>query len=301
MKPVDHIWSAARRAEVEGAIDAEFVDRREPHALARVEQTRALAVADPGPAPVSPTVIREIHGAASPWTPLAIGLGLVAIMGLTGVIIYLLVRKKDDGSTTVLGAVDPRLLPQPTPAPQVYLINAGGGQAQVVRAEPVDGGSAQPRFDDSNMLAALGQIGATLSHQARDIGALVNHSKQPFGQSTMRTYRAPWLADPNTPAIRIATAGNVSHEVIVRVVAPPGALAAFSFSPNELNIPQALVAPGVSAVPAGDTLIVPAGQQQLIRMNAKQVLYAKGNMSPTLNPTGPVVVSISGVDNYASR
>jgi hypothetical protein len=144
------------------------------------------------------------------------------------------------------------------------------------------------------MLAAIGRLES-------GIGALVSHSERPFGQSTMRTYRLPWLADANTPAIRIATAGGVSHEVIVRVVAPPGALASFSFSANELNIPQNVIAAGLSTVPAGDTLTVPAGQHQLIRMNAKQVLYAKGNMSPTLNPTGPVVVSISGVDNYASR
>jgi hypothetical protein len=282
------VWLArVRQLAAEDALrtveDAEFEDHPQQALVAR--RQRALATADPGAAA---TVVRE----SSPWTPLAIGIGIIAVIGLAGVIVYLLVRNKD-GKTTVLGEIDPRLLPQPVvaPAPQVYLINTGNGQAQVVRAEPVTPPS--PAFDDSNMLSMLGRIES-------GIGALVNHNKVPYNQSTMRTYRLPWLADASNPAVRIATAGNVSMEAVVRVVAPPGALAAFSFSPNELNITQAVVAPGLSSVPAGDTLVVPAGQQQPIHMNPRQVLYAKGNMSPT-NPTGAVVVSISTVDNYISR
>jgi hypothetical protein len=262
--------------------DAEFEDH----------PTRALARRDARPPAREdrdrePTVVHE----TSPWMPLAIGLGIIAVVGVMGVVVYLLVRRKDDGATTVLGAVDPRMLPPP-PAqqPQVYLINTGGGEARAVRAEPVAGTQS---YSDGATLAALGRIES-------GIGALVGHNRQPFGTATMRTYRLPWLGDVTTPSVRVATSGNVSQEVTVRVVAPPGALAAFSFSPNELNLGQAVVAPGLSTVPAGDTLVVPSGQQQTIHMNAKQVLYAKGNMSPT-NPTGAVVVSISSVDNYVSR
>lgn len=258
----------ARRERGDDFEDAEFEDRP-VRALARHERE----VAEPA--------VRE-----SKWVPLAVGLGIIALIGVAGVVVYLLVRRKDNGETSVLGAVDPRYLPQPMQqqAPQVYLINAGGGGGTVTRAEPQNDGA---------MLSTLGRI-------ENGIGALVHHNKVPYNQSTMRTYRLPWLADEHNPAIRIATAGNASMEAVVRVVSPPGALAAFSFSPNELNIPQRTVGPGMSTVPAGDTLVIPAGQQQEIHMNPKQVLYAKGNFSNT-NPTGSVVVSVSTVDNYVSR
>lgn len=284
----DRVWisrmrelaaSAERDDDVE---DAEFTDHPDLPVRALTHHERELA------APVVREIIRERESSPS-WMPLAVGLGVIAIVGLAGVIVYLLVRRKD-GDANVLGAVDPRYLPPQVQqqAPQVYLINAGGGQAQVVRAEPTASGS-----NDGALLQALGRLEA-------GIGALVEHNKVPYGQSTMRTYRLPWLADASTPAIRIATAGNVSMDATVRVVAPPGALAAFSFSPNELNLAQPIVAPGLSSVPAGDTLVVPSGQQQHIHMNPRQVLYAKGNLSPS-NATGPVVISISGVDNYISR
>lgn len=265
---------AARRGE--DVEDAEFEDRP-VRALARHE--RELAERE---------VVRE---RPSNWMPLAIGLGIVALIGVAGVVVYLLVRRKDNGETSVLGAVDPRYvqqMQQQAPQPQVFLINAGGGSpATVTRAA-----DAAPS-GDSAMLTMLGRIEA-------GIGSLVNHNKVPYNQSTMRTYRLPWLADESNPAVRIGTAGNASMEAVVRVVSPPGALAAFSFSPNELNGAQRVIAPGLSTVPAGDTLVVPAGQQQAIHMNPKQVLYAKGNMSPT-GATGPVVISISTVDNFISR
>jgi hypothetical protein len=229
--------------------------------------------------------------AESSWTPVAVGLSVVALIGVMGVVVYLLVRRKEDGNTAVLGAVDPRYLPQAAPPPpQVYSIRTDNAQPQVVRAEPIAPSRDQ---DKDSTQAALERIEA-------GIGALVSHEQVPYSQSTLRTYRLPWLADESTPAVRIGAAGDASMEAVVRVVSPPGALAAFSFSPNELNIPQTVVAPGLSAVPAGDTLVIPAGQQQQIHMNPKQVLYAKGNMSPS-NPTGPVVISISTVDNYIAR
>jgi hypothetical protein len=267
---------ALARRERNDVEDAEFEDRP-VRALERPERVRA-----------EPVVREIVYERGSSWMPLAIGLGIVALIGVAGVVVYLLVRRKDNGETSVLGAIDPRYVPQlQQQVPQVYLINAGSGQAQVVKAEPANG------HGDSAMLSMLSRIEA-------GIDSLVNHNKVPYNQSTMRTYRLPWLADASNPAVRIATAGNASMEAVVRVVSPPGALAAFSFSPNELNITQTVVAPGLSTVPAGDTLVVPAGQQQQIHMNPRQVLYAKGNISPT-SPTGPVVVSISTVDNYVSR
>jgi hypothetical protein len=273
------VWIAralvpTRRSDATDIEDAEFIDR----------PIRALSAREQGlTAPI-------FERAESSWMPLAVGLSIVALIGVMGVVVYLLVRRKEDGNTAVLGAVDPRYLPQ-APPPQVYLIHTGNAQPQVVRAEPV--APSRDRDKDSALLATLERIEA-------GIGALVSHERVPYSQSTLRTYRLPWLADGSTPAVRIGTAGNASMEAVVRVVSPPGALAAFSFSPNELNIPQTVVAPGLSTVPAGDTLVIPAGQQQRIHMNPKQALYAKGNMSPS-SPTGPVVVSISTVDNYIAR
>lgn len=262
---------ALARRRHDDAEDAEFEDRP-VRVLGRSEREHA-----------EPAVREIIRERASSWMPLAVGLGIVALIGVAGVVVYLLVRRKDNGETSVLGAVDPRYLPQQPQAPQVYLINSGSGQVSHANPPPGDGA----------MLSMLGRI-------ENGIGSLVHHNKVPYSQSTMRTYRLPWLADADNPAVRIATAGNVSMEATVRVVSPPGALAAFSFSANELNLPQRTVGPGMSTVPAGDTLVVPSGQQQSIHMNPKQVLYAKGNFS-NANPTGSVVVSISTVDNYVSR
>ncbi len=262
---------ALARRRHDDAEDAEF-EERPVRALGRQEREHA-----------EPAVREIIRERESSWMPLAVGLGIVALIGVAGVVVYLLVRRKDNGETSVLGAVDPRYLPQQPQAPQVYLINSGSGQVS----------HANPPQNDGAMLSMLGRI-------ENGIGSLVHHNKVPYSQSTMRTYRLPWLADADNPAVRIATAGNVSMEATVRVVSPPGALAAFSFSANELNLPQRTVGPGMSTVPAGDTLVVPSGQQQSIHMNPKQVLYAKGNFS-NANPTGSVVVSISTVDNYVSR
>jgi hypothetical protein len=245
--------------------------RYAPRALARDDEEFA-----------APVIIEE--DSSSPWIPVAIGLGVIALVGIAGVIVYLLVRRGDNSSGGgQLG--DARYLPS---SPQVYLIHTGNGQPQVVRAEPV---AASPSNDNH----ALDRVESKL-------GALLDHFTQPqrHTPSSMRTYRLPWLADQDAGAIRIATAGAEPYEVTVRVVSPPGALAALSFSTNELDLPQQVIAPNMSAVPAGDTLVIPAGQKHVVRMNPRQALYAKGNFGPG-NMNGPVIVSITASDYYGTR
>jgi len=216
--------------------------------------------------------------------PLAVGLGIITLVGLASVIVYLIVRRRDP----VTGQLGDGVVAQ---QPQVYLINAGGGQAQVVRAEPV---AAAPANEGAS--AALERIESRM-------GSLFNfftQRKQSATPATMRTYQLPWLGDQNNPAIRIATAGAEPYEVTVRVVSPPGGLAALSFSPNELNLTQSIVGPNMSAVPTGDTLIIPSGQKHNVFMNPRQALYARGNFSPS-NPNGAVVLSITAGDYYNGR
>jgi hypothetical protein len=131
------------------------------------------------------------------------------------------------------------------------------------------------------------------------LGRFVNQFTRTAGPSTMRTFFLPWLGDPYSQAVRIATAGNDPYEIVVRTVAPPGAFAVFSFDANELNtMDLAVVAPGITGPPTGgDVLIIPGGQFQIVRLRPKQGLFAKGNIGPgaAIPPEG-VIISITGGD-----
>lgn len=239
--------------------------------------------------------VRQLGDAVRPhdgpsWGAIAAGFALIAVIGITGVIVYLLVRRKSDGT---LGEVVQHHAPLAA-APQVYLINAGGGQSSVVRAAPVEVATSAA-YDDSNTLSALSRIESQL--QAN------NSRAQRIPTSAMlKTYRLPWLGDSsnNSQAVRVATSLDNPYEVVVRVVGPAGGLAALSFSQTELGN-QRVIGPGLSMVPTGDVVIIPAGQQpQTIRMNPRQVLFARGNLGPA-NPTGAVVLSIAATDSYDAR
>lgn len=94
---------------------------------------------------------QRLAGAAatSSWAPLAIGLGVIALVGVTGVVMYLMLRRPEGmqlGGTQLA-------LPAPAQSPQVFVINAGGAPAQPVTqlaappapAEPVP---KVPRYHD---------------------------------------------------------------------------------------------------------------------------------------------------------
>jgi hypothetical protein len=216
--------------------DAEFEDRP-TRALARRE-ARALAREDRDDrADREPSVIRE----TSPWMPLAIGLGIIAVLGMAGVVVYLLVRRKDDGTQTVLGAVDPRYLPQPAPvaAPQVFVINTGNGSAST--PAPITRTESEP-------VTGLGES-----------------PLPPFYPSDRPFHQRISSIDSNAPAERLVTAGAHALEVLVHVAEPRGASAVLAFTPNSLHTSHAI--------------ILPSGQERRIRVEPHQTLYAKGRSS----------------------
>jgi len=254
-----------------------------------VTTPEALAETVPMPAPNLVPAMTYAVEQPSPWTSMLVGVGLgIVTLGLGAIIVYLIVRPREP-SRQLGDAAQPRALPA-APA-QVYVINTGGQPAQVLRAEPV-----APSPDDA-AFAVLDRLETKMSTLLHQGAAPATAAPAPLRTtpSTMRTYQLPWLADPQAPAIRVATAGTEPYAVTVRVVSPPGALAALSLSANELNIQQPVIAANMSAVPTGDTLIIPAGSKQTILMNPRDILYARGNFA-NANPNGAVVVSITASD-----
>ena len=84
----------------------------------------------------------------SSWVPLAIGLGVIAVIGVTGVVMYLMLRRPEGmqlgGAQLALSA--------PAQSPQVFVINAGGSPQPIAQLaaplpapEPV---SKVPRYHD---------------------------------------------------------------------------------------------------------------------------------------------------------
>jgi len=87
--------------------------------------------------------------------------------------------------------------------------------------------------------------------------------------TSIRTITLPTITGQ---AVRVANATDVAYKVTVRTVSPPGAFAVLSFDASELNTPN------LAAIPNGNTLLLPAGQDDEIRLMPRQVLYAKGNV-----------------------
>jgi hypothetical protein len=140
------------------------------------------------------------------WIPLAVGLGIIAVVGVAGVIVYLLVRRDRDGGSTTLGSVDPRYFlpapqaaPAPAAAPNIYVINAGGGTV-TAPATPALAESIEPPKP-----VAIPSTAPML-------------------------HRLP----PATSAIPAALASTGAHaiEVNVAVLEPSGATAVLAFSPD---------------------------------------------------------------------
>lgn len=231
--------------------------------------------------------LNEAAAAAQPgspsWAALATGLAVLAVIGVAGVVVYLMLRKKSDNSLQ-LGAYDPQLLPAASaPQPQVFVINAGTGQAV-------------PTSGLTPTVSSPGQTGTAIDRIEALLAA--RSARATRTPAVMKTMRLPWLGDKRAQAqaVRVATSLQNPYEVTVRVVAPPGALAALSFSQTELE-DQPLIAPGLSTVPTGDVVIIPAGGFQKIRMNPRQALFGRGNMSPD-HPTGAVLISVSATDDF---
>ena len=190
---------------------------------------------------------REQGGSGGIATGLAIGLGAVAILGFGVVICYLLFRRRDgEGQATA---------PVLTGAPQII-------HREIIREVlpervPLERARrrspsyhADPDDEDYEEPAAR-----RVSNEAR-----------------ARSFYLPTLADSRSEAVRIATATDRPCRATVRVVAPSGGFIAVAYSPSELNVP------GLDAIPVGDTLIMPVGDVQEMRLSPRQALYAKGSV-----------------------
>lgn len=132
--------------------------------------------------------------------------------------------------------------------------------------------------------------------QPSDNASVREPSKVP--RSNLGSYQLPFLGTQGY-ATMLATAPQVPYEITVRVVGPPGGLAALALDQSSLNDPQPLITATVSQIPIGETIIVPAGQEQTVYLSPGQALYGKGNMSYT-NSTGPVIVSVVGATRISA-
>jgi len=230
----------------------------------RAEKPDAPAQLEGEPAQSASCESEGSHGPS--WAALTAGLALLAVVGVTGVIVYLMTRRTSGTQPLALGA------------PQMPNINIYTGQ--------------------------VGQVGQTtaLDRIETSLAAGNAHATRTPTTALMQSMRLPWLGDsrPQAQAAHVATSLQNPYEVVVRVVAPPGGLAALSLDQGGLN-DQPLIAPGMSSVPMRNgVIIIPAGEAQRILMNPRQSLYARGNMSPD-NPTGPVIISVTATDNYDAR
>jgi len=206
---------------------------------------------------------------------LAIGLSVVAVVGLGVLLCYVLFRRKDGE----LGAA-----PMPVPMPYPFPIP---GQL------PAPQQTVAPAQQAAAAAAALSPAAQILQH-------FKSSSKQI--NTYMKSFTLPFIGDVRSEPVRIATAGPKDpYEVVVRVVEPPGGQAVLSFEPNELN-PGPLgsvstLTADFSQFPVGDVLIIPSGQFQVLRLRPKQGLFAKGTVAPNGSQgVNGVIVSVTGSD-----
>lgn len=240
-KRLEANWEA-RHTRARELYDA-ALDRRE-RIVERLEKVREAAREGTIVAPTEIPRPVEIHDPARTgmWTGLAVGLGVTAVLGVAGVLVYLLVRKKD-------------------------------GQIVGVQAIQGLGRPSQP------MLMGGGISGAGLSEEAvADVIASMQPAEkappaQPsiWNSSTMKSYTLPSLNDKTRGAIRVAQATDLPYDVMIRTIGPPGQYAALSLNVGELN--------SASGVPVGDLILLPTSQFQTLKLKPKEVLYAKGSQS----------------------
>jgi len=228
----------------------------------------------------------------------ALVVGVLLLAGVSGFIAYLLLRKDREKDRPDRGQAGLGQAGQ-LPPPSVYLIQTDNGTT-VTRTEPRQL-NYEPQPPQPTSIRFDPEVSQTLDRVGTKLQTIASRLDRIPKASIFTTYRLPFLGDPEAGAIRLATSNNVPYEVTVRVVGPPGGMAALAFDPVPLNVPQPLIFPAnhFSHIPAGDVIIIPAGQFQTIRMTPRQALFGKGNMGPK-HPTGPVVVSIIGADFMAS-
>jgi hypothetical protein len=190
------------------------------------------------------------QGADQRWIGLAVGLGVAGVIGLIG-LLYFLIRRRDGDST-----------------PSVYMLNAPSAPMPGNAFAPIP--QPQFRFDmgrDQQPITSMLPPPAFLNESDESM-----MSQQPI----MHTYALANLAQPGTPT-RLAQASNTSYDVTLSVVGPEGSYAAFAMEPGELMNPDV-------PIPTGNTFILPTCKERTIRLLPHQTIYAKG-VAPTLGET----------------
>lgn len=198
------------------------------------------------------------------WTGIAIGLGVTALIGLLGTVLYMVWKKHFEAQGGVVQ--DERVIAgtglSAAPSP-VTIINQMGKRKK--RKKDKD----KRKDTDKLESGGLSEVAAQASQ--------VNHD------TFMRTIR---LA--TNSALRTMTAvGNNPWRVTVRVLGPPGSYAAFATDASRLRGGAA------NAMMGEDVMIVPAGSEQEVRLTPRQVLYAIAN-------TSGIAVSVVGSEMMLS-
>lgn len=163
------------------------------------------------------------------WSGLAVGLGIVAVIGLAGVVVYLLVRKRDG---KVMGEMQG--LQGFSAFPPINIYNQLPGAPAVATVEKDIPSKTLP------------EVVAQADH--------VNHD------TTMRTVRLTPAA-----AFRVATApsGN-PWRVHVRVLGPPGTWAMFATDYSRLRTGQHPSEDEVMVVPSGQDTAIRLNPRQIL-------------------------------------
>lgn len=208
--------------------------RKRETALARVEESKDEVVSydhDVLDDFVDRLSERMDQRASARWSGLAVGLGVVAVIGLAGVVIYLLVRKKDGKVLGQLGEM--------AGFPPITIVNQIPGLPGEVRKEKIE------RVDRDAPYFNLPERVAQAD--------VVNHD------TSMRTVRLT-----PTAALRVATApSNNPWRVNIRVLGPPGSWAAFATDYTRLH-PGDPSADDVMVVPSGGTTVVQLNPRQIL-------------------------------------
>jgi hypothetical protein len=234
--------------------------------------------------PAQPTVVQQ--GVSTAWVGVAVGASVIALMGIVGIVTYLLTRRKDGN---VLSGIAPQLALPATGqsagsssggAPNIYVINTGSGSGKRRRRSVVATNDATGfhELTDAGISieAPIQNQQPTTAESVQRIDAgitdIASRFTKPPEQPIMNTIRLPSFTDPKSQAVRLMQALSTPFDGVLRVVGPAGSYAAFSVDPNDLNV---LLPAG--AVPTGSTLIVASGHMHPLRLNPRQAVFAKGS------------------------
>lgn len=178
--------------------------------------------------------------ASARWSGLAVGLGFAAFLGMFGVVMYLVMRRRDEDLARAIGEQVSKNLPHSQLGWGLPMLGGQGWQSPAAHAQQV----AQ-------------QVLPTQVAQATSRG--YDSALRTVGLSATSVNRVMTAAGPNPWHVRL------------RVVGQPGSSAAFATDQSRLRNSTSAV--GEEAV------VVPSGGEMEFRLNPRQVLFGIGSTS----------------------